>query len=416
VFQSTDGGGTWTQSLLENVSVHALAVDPAFPSTVYAGTLGANIFKSTDRGLSWVSLEGRLPNSFIQALAIDPANSSTVYAGGIVVGDGFVLKLNAAGSTLMSSTYLGGDDADSCNGIAVDDLGAVYLTGTTYSKNVPVAGMFQRSATGSADAFVAKLNLSESTIAYAIYLGGSGRDEGRGIAVDSQGNAYVTGFTFSTDFPIVAPLPGSLGDINGNAFVAKVDPFGTGFVFSSYLGGVSVGSSYDYDAGLGIAVDPAGNAYVTGETVSERFPTTPGAFQTVGAGFFNLEAFVSKLSPFDVCLQDESNGGSFVQVNSSSGDFVFYCSGSIVASGRGTVQVKGYVGTLEFQKGNRRVSIRWDFSAQGGKGSGTAMIQSGQNFSCQILDRDMSNSTCNSPPASSESGGTPQKRGRTTVN
>jgi hypothetical protein len=132
--------------------------------------------------------------------------------------------LNEAGSTLVYSTYLGGDRYDESNSIAVDLSGNAYVTGVTYSTNFPTASPFQSSCRGgstSADAFVARLNAPGSALVYSSYLGGSGVDYGYGIAVDSSGNAYVTGETSSTDFPVAHPLqPGAHGTFD--VFVTKI--------------------------------------------------------------------------------------------------------------------------------------------------------------------------------------------------
>src|SRR5207245_1140495 len=142
---------------------------------------------------------------------------------------------------------------------------------------------------GCIDAFVTKLNVAGSSLVYSTFLGGQtgqdGSDGGTGIAVDTAGNAYVTGGTVTSDFPVVNPLQ-SFGGV-GDAFVTTLDPVGS-TLFSSYLGGSNS------EEGLAIAVDSAGNAYVTGFTDSTNFPTTPGAFQSTVHG---EDAFVTKISP-----------------------------------------------------------------------------------------------------------------------
>ncbi len=166
---------------------------------------------------------------------------------------------------LVYSTYLGGSGDDQGNGIAVDSSGSAYVTGQTVSTNFPTSSPLQAVFGGGPDAFVAKLNPTGSALVYSTYLGGSGEDFGYGIAVDSAGNAYVTGFTSSTDFPTANPLQ-AVNDGDGNAFVAKLNPGGSALVYSTYLGG-SGG-----ETGIGIAVDSAGNAYVTGYDQLDRLP------------------------------------------------------------------------------------------------------------------------------------------------
>ena len=216
----------------------------------------------------------------------------------------FVTKLNAAGSALVYSTYLGGSGDDNGSGIAVDSSGNAYVTGYTHSTNFPTtANAFQPAfGGGSIHAFVTKLNAAGSALVYSTYLGGSGGDYGQAIAVDASGNAYVTGQTFSANFPTTenafqAAFAGgtcvSAASVIypcGNAFVTKLNAAGSALVYSTYLGG-SGG-----DSGSGIAVDSSGNAYVTGSTGSTNFPTA-NAFQAALATCCGYEnAFVTKLN------------------------------------------------------------------------------------------------------------------------
>ena len=224
---------------------------------------------------------------------------------------GFVAKLNTAGSALLYSTYLGGSGsgADECLGIAVDSASNAYVTGLTYSTDFPTVNPFQatnkaKPATGSPTAFVAKLNSTGSALVYSTYLGGSIQDSGNGIPVDSSGNAYVTGLTYSTDFPTANPLQATCGDcaydlegepISGDAFVAKLNPAGSALVYSTYLGGSTPGLG---DWGFGVAADSAGNAYVTGQTSSGNFPTVnPIQAECNSCRANSTNAFVAKLNP-----------------------------------------------------------------------------------------------------------------------
>jgi hypothetical protein len=227
--------------------------------------------------------------------------------------DAFVSKINPAGSALVYSTYLGGSSSDGGQGIAVDAEGNAYITGGTTSTDFPTMNPFQAFLDGSDDAFVTKLNSTGSALIYSTYLGGSGAGSGSGIAVDVSGDAYVTGFTSSTDFPVT---PGAFqtkcgGTCLGNAFVTKVSPKGSALIYSTYLGG----SGVDDGNGGGIVVDSAGNAYVTGGTGSNDFPVTPGAFQTTCGGnncaYPDFDAFVTKLNPSGSALVYSTHlGGS----------------------------------------------------------------------------------------------------------
>ena len=225
-----------------------------------------------------------------------PANRGFASGNSLV----FVTKLNSSGSALTYSTYLGGSGGDSGNGIAVDSTGAAYVTGYTFSANFPVVNALQSSNpganSGNSDAFVAKLNSSGSALTYSTYLGGSGFDVGNGIAVDSTGAVYVTGYAFSTNFPVVNAFQSSKAggnSGNSNAFVAKLAPSGRALIYSTYLGGSG------FDSGNGIAVDFTGAVYVTGDTYSIDFPVTNNAFQRLNAGANSgsSNVFVTKLVP-----------------------------------------------------------------------------------------------------------------------
>jgi Bacterial Ig-like domain (group 3)/Beta-propeller repeat len=257
----------------------------------------------------------------------------TAKAGG---NDVFVTKINAAGSALVYSTYLGGSGDDVGSAIAVDSSGNAYVTGTTYSTDFPTMNPLQpANAGGGSDAFVSKINASGSALVYSTYLGGSGSDYGAGIAVDSASNAYVIGTTYSTDFPTTSgafqTACGDAGCLKPDAFVAKINPAGSALVYSTYLGGSS------YEDGRGIAVDSAGNAYVTGFTYSNDFPTTSGAFQTAcgDAGCFYGNAFVAKINPIGSALVystylggSGSDGGAGIAVDSAGHAYVTGRAGS----------------------------------------------------------------------------------------
>jgi len=149
-----------------------------------------------------------------------------------------VTKLNATGSALLYSTYLGGSGSDFGNGIAVDSTGNAYVTGGTSSSNFPTIAAFQATCascgSGQENAFVTKLNATGSALLYSTYLGGTGGDFGSGIAVDTVGNAYVTGGASSSNFPTKNPLQLNLGG-GQDAFVTKLDPIGSALVYSTFL-------------------------------------------------------------------------------------------------------------------------------------------------------------------------------------
>ncbi|MDL1936406.1 hypothetical protein FBQ80_12645 [Candidatus Brocadia sp. AMX2] len=217
--------------------------------------------------------------------------------------DVFITKLNAEGTGIVYSTYLGGNDRDYGYGIAVDSAGNAYVAGRTISSDFPVVHAIDDSGNGEYDAFVTKLNAEGTSIVYSTYLGGSDRDHvygiavdstylggsssdyANGIAVDSGGNAYITGWTWSPDFPVAHAIDDS-GNGKYDAFVTKLNAEGTSIVYSTYLGG----SSSDY--ANGIAVDSGGNAYITGWTWSLDFPVEH-AIDDSGNGV--ADTFITKL-------------------------------------------------------------------------------------------------------------------------
>jgi hypothetical protein len=225
---------------------------------------------------------------------VTPGAFQTTNGGGL--GDVFVTKLNATGTALVYSTYIGGIYWDEGYAIAVDGSGYAYVTGYTKSPDYDVTpGAFQTTNGGGLeDVFVTKLNETGTALVYSTYIGGSGYDVGYGIAVDGSGNAYVTGYTESTDYDVA---PGAFQTTKGSyrdVFVTKLNATGTALVYSTYIGG-SGG-----DEGYGIAVDGSGNAYVTGYTWSTDYDVTPGAFQTTNGG--GRDVFVTKLNATGTAL------------------------------------------------------------------------------------------------------------------
>ncbi len=213
----------------------------------------------------------------------------TAYGGGTT--DAFVAKLNPAGggaNDLVYSTYLGGSGDDTGYGIAVDSSGNAYVTGFADGGFPTTPSAYQTAyGGGTSDAFVAELNSAGNSLAYSTYLGGSGNDQGYAIAVDSAGNAYVTGYA-GGGFPTTAGAYQTVYGGNDDAFVTKLNASGSALVYSTYLGGSG------YDQGCAIALDGTGPAYVTGFSSSSDFPTTSGAYQTVLGG--GNDAFVAKFA------------------------------------------------------------------------------------------------------------------------
>ncbi len=216
------------------------------------------------------------------------------------VRDAFVSKFNAAGSALLYSTFAGGGNADSGYGIAINAAGNAFVTGATYSPDFPVTtGTFDITCGNNAlcdtvsDAFVLKLSPNAASFVYSTFLGGGATDEGRAVAVDGAGYAYVAGSTYSVNFPLsVDAIQPSRAGTTNDAFVSVLNPTGTGLAYSSYLGGSATVSGGDQ--AFGIALDNAGDVWLVGQTDSSDFPVKPGAIQTThGAALF--DAFVVKI-------------------------------------------------------------------------------------------------------------------------
>ncbi len=258
------------------------------PTLVYSTYLGGS---SEDMGTGIaVDTSGSAYVTGYTASTDFPVTIGPPYGGGIAF-DAFVTKLDGTG-TRVYSTYLGGNGGDRGNAIAVDTNGNAYVTGDTYSTNFPVTSGPPYG--GNGDAFVTKFN-GAGALVYSTLLGGSNQDVGYGIAVDTFGDAYTTGLTESTNFPVTngSTLHG------GDAFVTKFDGTGTR-LYSTYLGGSGL------DIGHGIAVDTHGNAYVTGETDSTNFPVTNGSIYGGGA----TNAFVTKMDGAGTRIYSTYLGGN----------------------------------------------------------------------------------------------------------
>ena len=211
--------------------------------------------------------------------------------------DGFITKLKPDGSALVYSTYLGNATDDAVYAIAADRQGSAYVTGSISARWDPGTvslGFQPNPGFGASDAYVAKLNSDGSGFAWFSYLGGSGRDLGFALSLDSDRNVFVTGNTDSQDFPVTDPFQAKFGGGPGDAFVAKISADGQKLLYSSYLGGVGE------DWGFGIGVDGHGNAIVVGQTTSVDFPVL-NAFQnqhsTNSPGSTPCDGYITKITP-----------------------------------------------------------------------------------------------------------------------
>jgi hypothetical protein len=250
-----------------------------------------------------------------------------VYGGGN--SDAFVTRLNAAGTALAYSTFLGGGGTDAANGVAVDSQGSAYVTGRTSSANFPMANAFRAGFGGADDAFVTRLSATGSMLVYSTYLGGASLDAGNGIAVDEAGSAHVVGETMSDNFPVASPIDPILG-FGNEGFVARLNAAGSGLVFSTFLGGTGI------DRAQGVALDGSGNVYVTGDTAAADFPVV-NALQAALAGMDDI--FVTVLNPA---------GSAYLFSTYLGGSSSESCCADIAVGGSGDAYVTGETASLDF--------------------------------------------------------------------
>lgn len=270
-------------TLVNGASLNAIAVD-AGGSAHAAGNASSGTFATT------------------------PGALRSTRAGGVV------LRLNPAGSAAAYATYLGGSSGEEVNDIAVGPDGNAHVTGTTLSSDFPTVNAFQASRAGGKDAFVAKLNADGTALLYSTFLGGAGNDYGTALAVDAFGDAHVVGRSFSSNFPVTLgafqSAKGHSDPVVSNAFITKVVSTGGSLAYSSYLGGrwcltAGVFSCFSFssdeegiDGATSVAVDAAGFAYVGGYANSVEFPRVDSLHGNIGPTGENERApFIAKVNP-----------------------------------------------------------------------------------------------------------------------
>jgi hypothetical protein len=323
--------GNWHFNLGQFDKTQALIIDPLVYSTYLGGS---------DYDYAYAVEIDETGNVYVTGTTVSadydvtPGAYQTTYAGG--VNDIFVTKLNNAGTSLIYSTYIGGSNSASSNdiayAIALDPNNNPIITGYTSSSDYPVtAGTFQVNTNPSNNIIITKLNSTGSALTYSTFIGGTGLDIGKSIEVDNVGNIYIAGYSYASDFPVT---PGAAQSVFGgslDAVVVKINNSATLLQYATYVGG------NDEDYGYSIAIDGAGNAYITGETKSTNFPVTFGALQTTYGGSLR-DAFVTKLN---------ASGTSFsysTYLGGSDRDF----GRAIVVNAAGNAFVTGYTYSANF--------------------------------------------------------------------
>jgi Beta-propeller repeat len=291
-----------------------LTIDPVVTYATYVGgsgnagngdsATGIALDSSGDAYIAGVTFSADL--TLVNAIGTAPASVT----GGNSTA--FVAELNPTGTAALYLTYLGGSTADGADAIAVDSSGSnIYVTGFTESADFPVSATPFKGNPGpgsvsqSGSAFVTRLSpalAGAAQLVYSSYLGGSGiEDEGHGIAIDGSGDAFITGETFSTDFPTMNPIQAALASSASNAFLTEINTGATtgptSLVFSTFLGGTGAGNgNFPFgDIALGIALDSSSNAYIVGTTSSQDFPTQ-GTTVSPCTKNNDSEAFLSEIS------------------------------------------------------------------------------------------------------------------------
>ncbi len=326
-FPTTPGAYDTTYNL-GMIDAFVAELNPSGTSLIFSTYLGGS---GTDYGRSVAINQGSLiiaGDTWSANFPTTPGAYDTTHNG---LDDGFLAKLTGNGTALVYSTFFGGSGDDEPVALAVDSSGSAYVTGLTRSSNFPVSiGAYDTTFNGDVDAFVTKFSQSGSLL-YSTFLGGAGLDQGRDIAVDNSGVAYVAGTTYSANFPATVFAYDQTFNGGSDAFVAKLSASGGSLLYSTFIGGAGE------DAGLGIAVDATHAVYVTGRTASSDFPTTAGAYDRTYGG--EDDSFVTKL-----------NANAFAPLTYSTllGGVHFDAALAVAVDGSGTAYVTGFTGSSDF--------------------------------------------------------------------
>jgi Beta-propeller repeat/Thrombospondin type 3 repeat len=267
-----------------------LVIDPVLDYSTYVGGT-ANDF---GRGIA-ISNAGHAYITGFTASADYPvvgAYDATYNGGGALGYDGFITKMNVGGDTIYYSTYFGGSTGeDRSLAIAVDPSGQAYVTGSTYSTDFPTANPFQATNAGDRDVFVLKLSAAGNSIVYSTYIGGTALDIGTDIAVNSTGQAFITGYTASAAYDVAgAPFDNTLGGTE-DAFLTRLSASGSSLVASTYFGGAGK------DEAFGLTLGSGDTVYICGQTLSGDLPFRSAYDSTYGGGTATGDIFVAKFKP-----------------------------------------------------------------------------------------------------------------------
>lgn len=324
-----DAGNAYITGQIDS-DVYVLKLNPTGTALIYSALIGGT---SDDEGAALALDSGG--NVYVTGATLSTdfpmVNAMQSSHGANNVTDAFVFKLNPSGSALTYSTYLGGDGFDSANAIAVNSSGNAFVAGTTDSTNFPVANALQPATAGGGDVFISKFSPTGNTLVYSTYLGGGDFDVASGAALDSADNFYVTGTTFSSDFPttVNARQPVLAGSLD--TFISKINSSGNALLYSTYHGGSNV------EFGDSIAVDSAGNIYVAGRTHSKNFPVANALKPTMNENDL-ADAFVTKFN---------SEGNGIIYSTYLGGSSTELPSGLAVDPG-GSVYITGRTSSFDF--------------------------------------------------------------------
>jgi hypothetical protein len=331
LFRTTTGGLTWEPlPALAGVPVWKIAIAPSDSSTIFVLSQSGGAFVSQDAGNTWRSTHSANVRGL--AIAVHPGAPATAYIGTTLNSDGFVATLSSEGSTLEYSTYVGGSDVEDITDIAVHADGSRYVVGTTSSTDLPVLNATQGAFGGLWDIFAARIT-PEGSLGYSTYLGGWAFEFAPKVAVDAGGRAHIAGVTWSTNYPVVNAHQPQPGGGTTDVFVSVLNASGSGFVYSTYLGGSGMETEGSW--GPDVAVTPAGETYVTGTTLSQNFPTTTDAFQPAHAG--QSDVFLARFDAAGALAFSTLLGGA-------GGDYAR----AVTIDGLGAVTVAGYTSSVDF--------------------------------------------------------------------